>query len=80
METSVINIGNSKGIELTKTLIDKYHITDTIELILEKDYIIIKPVSIPRNGWELSFKEMHGSKDDTLLIPDMFDEEIYINE
>ena len=75
METSVINIGNSKGIELTKTLLDKYHITDKVELVLEKDYFIIKP-SKPRKGWELSFKEMHENKEDTLLIPDMFDEKI----
>ncbi len=36
METSVINIGKSKGVELNKTLIDKYHITDTIELVFRR--------------------------------------------
>lgn len=70
METSVITIGNMKVIELTKTLIDKYHITDKVELVLEADYFIIKPGKKPRNGWEQSFKEMHENKDDTLLIPD----------
>lgn len=75
MEAPVIDIGNSKGIELTKTLIDKYHMPDKVELVLEKDYIIIKPSKTPRSGWELSFKEMHENKDDTLLIPDVFDEE-----
>ena len=43
MDISVIPIGNSKGIRLTKTLIEKYNITYTVELILENGYIIIKP-------------------------------------
>lgn len=43
MDISAIQIGNSKGIRFTKTLIGKYNITDTVELILEKDCIIIKP-------------------------------------
>lgn len=57
MEISVIPIGNSKGIRLSKTLIDKYHIKDTVELILEKGFIILKPTSSPRKGWEKSFKK-----------------------
>ena len=44
MDISVIPIGNSKGIRLSKTLIEKYNITDKVELLLEKDYIIIKNV------------------------------------
>ena len=70
METPLITIGNMKVIELTKTLIDKYHITDKVELVLEDDYFIIKPAKKPGNGWEQCFKEMHENKDDTLLIPD----------
>ena len=57
MEISVISIGNSKGIRLTETLIEKYNIKDTVELILEKEYIIIKPKTIPRKGWGKSFKK-----------------------
>ena len=72
MDISVIPIGNSKGIRLTKTLIDKYHITDTVELVLEKGYIIIKPKREPRKGWEKAFKKMHKSGDDKLLINDVF--------
>ena len=57
MDVSVIPIGNSKGIRLTKTLLDKYNITDTVELVLEKEYIIIKPKTAARTGWEKSFKK-----------------------
>jgi len=37
MELSIIQIGNSKGFRLPKTLIEKYNIKDKVELILEKD-------------------------------------------
>jgi antitoxin MazE len=75
MEVSVIKIGNSRGIRLSKTLIDKYSIKDTVDLILEKGQIVIKPLSIPRKGWEESFIEMAANGDDRLLIDDVFEDE-----
>lgn len=75
MEISVIPIGNSKGIRLTKTLIEKYNIKDTVELILEKGYIIIKPKNTPRKGWEKAYKKMHNNGDDKPLMADFFEDE-----
>jgi len=75
MDISVIQIGNSKGIRLSKTLLEKYQITDKVELILEKDYIILKPKLKPRNGWESAFKKMHENGDDQLLDDDLFEDD-----
>lgn len=75
MEINVISIGNSKGIRLSKTLLEKYNIKDTIELILEEDYLIIKPKQEPRKNWENAFKKMHKNGDDQLLIDDIFNYE-----
>lgn len=75
MELSVINIGNSKGIRLSKTILEKYNITDKIELILEKGYIILKPKAEPRKNWEKAFKQMHENGDDQLLMDDVFEDE-----
>ena len=75
MEVSVISIGNSKGIRLSKTLIEKYNIKDTVELILEKGYLILKPTATPRKGWEKAFKKMHDSGDDKPLMNDVFEDE-----
>ena len=76
MDVSIIAIGNSKGIRLSKTLIEKYNIQDKMELILEKDYIILKPKTSARSGWEKSFKKMNENGDDKLIMPDVFDDEI----
>lgn len=75
MEVSVIQIGNSKGIRFSKTLLEKYNIKEKVNLILEKGQIIIKPISSPRQGWEDAFKEMSKNGDDRLLFDDVFEDE-----
>jgi len=77
MDVSIISIGNSKGIRLSKTLIDKYHIKDEVELILEDDCIVLKPKKTARKGWENEFKKMNENGDDQLLIPDVFNDETF---
>jgi antitoxin MazE len=77
MDISIVSIGNSKGIRLSKTLIEKYNFKDTVELILEKGYIILKPKAEPRKGWEESFKTMHDSGDDKSLMTDVFEDETF---
>jgi len=77
MEIPVINIGNSKGIRLSKAILEQYNISDTLELILEKGKIILKPKPVPRKGWEKSFKQMNANGDDQLLFDDIFEDEIF---
>ena len=75
MEVSVVKIGNSRGIRFSKTIIERYNIRDTVEMILDKGQIIIKPLSRPRKGWDKAFIEMHANCDDRLIMPDIFEEE-----
>ena len=75
MQVSVIQVGNSKGIRLSKTLLEKYQITDKIELVLHDDHILLKPVFEPRKNWEVAFAEMHCNGDDKLLIDSVFENE-----
>lgn len=77
MQVSIIQIGNSKGIRLPKTILSQYEIEDKVELTLEKDHIAIKPIRKPRVGWDEAFKKMHENGDDELLIPDVFEDEIF---
>ena len=77
MELSVINIGNSKGIRLSKTILEKYNIQDKIEVILEKGFIVLKPKTEPRKDWEIAFQKMHENGDDQLLMNDVFDDETF---
>ncbi len=75
MEVAIIKIGNSKGLRLSKSILEKYNINDKVEIILEKDRIILIPMESPRKNWDLAFSQMHRDKDDQLLIDDVFDNE-----
>ncbi|MEO0686393.1 MAG: AbrB/MazE/SpoVT family DNA-binding domain-containing protein [Cyanobacteria bacterium J06649_11] len=75
MQVPIISIGNSKGLRLSKTILEKYNIRDKVEVILEKGYIIIKPITKTRNNWEKAFQKMHELGDDQLLFEDVFEEE-----
>ena len=75
METSIIKIGNSKGLRLSKTILEKYKINEKVEIILEKGQIVIRPINSPRKNWEAAFKKMNENGDDKLLINDVFENE-----
>ncbi|MBI6121057.1 AbrB/MazE/SpoVT family DNA-binding domain-containing protein [Salegentibacter maritimus] len=75
MEASIIKIGNSRGLRLNKTILEKYHIKDKVELILEKEQIIIRPIESPRKNWEEKFKEMVNNNDDEPLMNAVFEDE-----
>jgi len=77
MDVSVIKVGNSRGIRLSKMLIEKYNIKDTIEIVMEKGYIILKPKVEVRKGWEASFRKMHELGDDKALMSDVFEDESF---
>ena len=75
MEISIIQIGNSKGLRLSKDILARYNIKDKVELILEKGYIVLKPSQEPRDGWDAAFAQMHENNDDQLLMDDVFEDE-----
>jgi antitoxin MazE len=75
MEVSIIQIGNSKGLRLSKTILDKYQINEKIEMILENDHIILRPFKEPRKGWREAFEAMNNAGEDQLFIDDVLTDE-----
>ena len=75
MELSIINIGNSKGIRLSKTILEKYNIQDKIELILDKDFIVLKPKAEPRKIGKKPSKKCTKTVMTNCFIDDVFDDE-----
>ena len=79
MQLAVVSIGNSKGIRIPKTILDKYQISDVVDVEMRDDALVLRPVRKPRDGWEEAFRQMHQNGDDKLLIPDVFDDETWDN-
>ena len=77
MKTTVIKVGNSRGIILSKTVLEHYQITDEIEMLMQEDQIVLRPIKKTRVGWDKAFKEMAEQGDDSLLISDVFDDETF---
>jgi antitoxin MazE len=78
MLASVIQIGNSRGIRLPKRILNELNIKDEVELIVNKDKLIIKGVEKkPRQGWNEAFAKMSNDKADKLLLPEDIDDETF---
>lgn len=57
MIAKLIQIGNSKGVRIPKSVIEKYSFDNELEIIESKEGIIIKPISQIRKGWDAMFKK-----------------------
>lgn len=69
MKANIIQIGNSRGIRLPKTLLQECGLDEDscVEITTKKNQIIIKPCAGPRTGWAEAFQEMARAGDDRLL-------------
>lgn len=70
MRARVIKIGNSQGLRIPKPILEQTGIKDDVEIELENNRIIIRPVQKAREGWDQAFKKMARNGDDEPLIDD----------
>ncbi len=70
MRARVIKIGNSQGLRIPKPILEQTGILDDVEIDVEKNMIIIRPVRNPREGWDEAFKMMRERGDDEPIIND----------
>ncbi len=68
MRARVIKIGNSQGLRIPKLILEQTGITDDVEIEVEKNQIIIRPVRKVRDGWDDAFKAMGQEGDDEPII------------
>lgn len=55
MEAKLVQIGNSKGVRVPKSMLQQTGITDRIHIEMEGCRIVITPADVPRAGWEAAF-------------------------
>jgi antitoxin MazE len=76
MQSTIRNIGNSKGVILPQNFLKQCFIENEINIEVKDNTIVISPVeSQKRKGWAEAFKEMAKNGDDKLAIPDVFEDE-----
>ncbi|HSE84367.1 MAG TPA: AbrB/MazE/SpoVT family DNA-binding domain-containing protein [Thermodesulfobacteriota bacterium] len=71
VRTRLIKIGNSQGLRIPKVVLEQLNLSDEVELEVQENQLVVRPVLSPRSDWEEQFKAMAAEGDDQLL-----DEEI----
>ncbi len=67
MRARIVKIGNSQGIRIPKPLLEQLKINEDVDIQVENNQIIIRPVANPRIGWDDAFQKMAEYGDDVLI-------------
>jgi antitoxin MazE len=70
IKSRIVKIGNSQGIRIPKLLLEQSNLGEEVELVLQEDQIVVRPIHHVRHGWEEAFKAMSEQGDDELLDGD----------
>ena len=70
MRARIVKIGNSQGIRIPKPILEQSGITKDVDIEVENNQIIIRPLLIPRTGWDRAFRQMAENGDDILMDSD----------
>ena len=57
-------IGNSKGIRLSKQLLQRYQINESVEIETTSDSIILRPLRDEKLDWASTYKQMAYAAED----------------
>jgi antitoxin MazE len=78
MKARLVQIGNSRGIRLPKTVLAEAQLDDEVELKAEPGCIVIRSARRPRAGWAEAAQRMRQRGEDRLIdspAPTRFDRE-----
>ena len=67
MKTTLISIGNSRGVRIPKPLIEQCGLTEQVEMDVQDRRIVIHAPRQTRAGWGAAFAQMARVGDDKLL-------------
>lgn len=70
MKTRIVRIGNSQGIRIPPQVLKESGLQGEVEVHIEGDSLVIRPLKKARAGWAEAFREMARQGDDRLLDPD----------
>ncbi len=70
IRTRLVKIGNSQGIRIPKSLLEQSGIQTDIEIEVDGNCLIIRPVSHPRAGWDEAIAAVIAEHGDEGLLDD----------
>lgn len=78
MRTNIIKIGNSNGVIIPAGVMKTLGLSERSEVTMHvsTDGIVIKKTPA-RSGWAEAAQKMRQNEDDELLLPDVFEDEVF---
>jgi antitoxin MazE len=67
MKAKIVRIGNSRGIRIPKPLLEEAGLVGEVEIVVEDNALVIRPVAAAREGWAEAAREAAERGDDGLL-------------
>ncbi len=61
LRTKVVRIGNSQGIRIPKVVLEQVGLQDEVDVLVEKDCLVIRRVPAHRKGWEEQFAALDAA-------------------
>jgi antitoxin MazE len=74
---SIVQIGSSRGVRIPKKVLTRLGLKDSAIATITDDSITLRAAVNPREGWEADFKRCHSLGEDSLLIPDDLDSDLW---
>jgi len=74
VKVNIVQIGNSRGIRIPKTLLEQCRLEGELELVPDGDQLILRSCARPRQKWDRAFRAMAERGDDALLDADTCDD------
>ena len=76
MKSKIISIGNSKGVIIPSSFMKDLGLTDSVEMEVVDNTLVIRAVSNARKGWEEQIALVAKSDNSNDRMPDFFKDEI----
>ena len=67
MKTTIVRIGNSRGIRIPKPVLEQCELQDEVDMEVRGRELVIRSAHLVRNGWEEAFLKMADRRDDALI-------------
>lgn len=64
IELKVVQIGNSRGVRLPKSVLDRYAITDALVLEAREEGLLLRNKKDKRLSWDDTYREMASERED----------------
>lgn len=67
MKAKIISIGNSRGIRIPKSILERTGLSGEVDLVVRDGALVVRAVTGPRAAWAEAFRGMAAKGDDQLV-------------